>query len=74
MKKSRAINPQAVYNQTHNLNKNRLAVRTNLRAGLSLNEIGDQASSLWNQLTSAVSNAVNSATGSATNTTGSTST
>jgi hypothetical protein len=34
-----------------------LLVRTNLRAGLALDDLDDQALSLWNKLTSAVSNA-----------------
>lgn len=41
-----------------------LPVRTNVRAGLTMDDVTNQAQSLWNQLTQAVTNAVNSVTGS----------
>jgi hypothetical protein len=40
-----------------------LPVRTDLRAGLSWDDLDDAASSLWDQLTGTVSNVVNSITG-----------
>ena len=44
----------------------RLAVRTNLRAGLAWDDLDDQAQALWNKLTGAVSNATSALTGSST--------
>lgn len=48
-----------------------LRVRTNLRAGLTGDDLANQAKELWNSLTSAVSNTVSSVTGSTPSTTAS---
>ena len=40
-----------------------LPVRTNLRAGLSWDELDDQAAALWKQLSTSVSNAVSNLSG-----------
>ena len=45
-----------------------LPVRTDLRAGLSWDELDDQAAALWQQLTTSISNAVSSVSGSSSNT------
>ncbi|MBI1296935.1 hypothetical protein GC175_18440 [bacterium] len=45
-----------------------LLVRTDLRAGLSWDELDDQAAALWQQLTTSISNAVSSVSGSSSNT------
>jgi len=39
-----------------------LPVRTNLRAGLAWDDLDDQATALWNKLSSAVSNAAGTLT------------
>lgn len=49
----------------------RLAVRTNLRAGLAWDDLDDQAKAVWDKITGAISNVANAVSGSSTDSTSS---